>query len=101
MLRAEALSSDTWPVCSCRCIASRPGFVVSADTFSSEVARAAVDAGAHIINDVTGGRADADMLSTVRFRHPEMAIGMRACVLHPKVALRHRSGTDDSAVGLC
>jgi dihydropteroate synthase len=35
---------------------------ISIDTSKAEVARAALDAGAAIINDVTGGRADAEML---------------------------------------
>ncbi len=34
---------------------------ISTDTSKSEVARAALDAGASIINDVTGGRGDAQM----------------------------------------
>lgn len=36
------------------------------DTFYGEVAEAAVAAGAHIVNDVTGGQGDSSMLSTVR-----------------------------------
>lgn len=42
-----------------------PGIPVSADTYSSEVARAAVAAGASIINDISGGEMDAAMLTTV------------------------------------
>ncbi|MFI3186101.1 MAG: dihydropteroate synthase [Methylococcaceae bacterium] len=37
--------------------------LISIDTTSSEVARAALQAGGHIINDVSGGRADAAILS--------------------------------------
>jgi dihydropteroate synthase len=40
--------------------------VISVDTFYSEVAKAAVEAGAHIVNDVSGGRGDAKMLATVQ-----------------------------------
>jgi dihydropteroate synthase len=36
---------------------------ISIDTSKAEVARAAVEAGASIINDVTGGRGDAEMLA--------------------------------------
>ena len=36
---------------------------ISIDTSKSEVARAALDAGATIINDVTGGRGDSQMMS--------------------------------------
>ena len=41
-----------------------PRIVISVDTFSAAVARAAVGAGATMVNDVSGG-ADAAMLSTV------------------------------------
>ena len=40
------------------------GVIVSVDTMRAEVAAAAVDAGASLINDVSGGLADPDMLST-------------------------------------
>lgn len=42
-----------------------PRFVVSVDTTKAEVARRALDAGAHIINDISAGRFDAAMLGTV------------------------------------
>lgn len=38
-------------------------FLLSIDTSKSAVARAALAAGAHIINDVTGGRGDRDMFA--------------------------------------
>lgn len=41
------------------------GAVVSVDTMRAEVAEAAVAAGARMINDVSGGRADPAMLPTV------------------------------------
>ncbi|WP_390893254.1 dihydropteroate synthase [Mycobacterium deserti] len=37
------------------------GLTVSIDTMHAEVARAALENGAQIVNDVSGGRADADM----------------------------------------
>ncbi len=44
-------------------IAARfPSTLISVDTYKSTVARAALDAGAHIVNDVWAGRADEDML---------------------------------------
>ena len=43
---------------------SQSGVRISIDTMRSEVARRAVEAGASIINDVSGGLADAEMLST-------------------------------------
>jgi dihydropteroate synthase len=42
-----------------------PEVIISIDTFRSEVAKASVAAGAHIVNDVSGGNADAAMFETV------------------------------------
>jgi dihydropteroate synthase len=41
------------------------GAIVSVDTTRAAVARAAVDSGAAMVNDVSGGLADSTMLSTV------------------------------------
>jgi dihydropteroate synthase len=41
------------------------GVLVSVDTMRAEVAAAAVEAGAVLVNDVSGGRADPEMLPTV------------------------------------
>ena len=41
------------------------GATVSVDTMRAEVAQAALEAGARIVNDVSGGLADPDMLPTV------------------------------------
>lgn len=38
---------------------------ISVDTYHAQTARRAIDAGADIINDVTGGRVDADMFSVI------------------------------------
>lgn len=45
-------------------LAERAGVPISADTFSPEVARRAIEAGAHAINDI-GGAADPVMLEVV------------------------------------
>ncbi|HEX4888203.1 MAG TPA: dihydropteroate synthase [Luteibaculaceae bacterium] len=42
-----------------------PQAVLSVDTFYAEVATQAVDAGAHLINDISGGKFDPDMFSVV------------------------------------
>ena len=42
-----------------------PGLVLSIDTYYAEVAKAAVNAGADIVNDISGGDMDAAMLQTV------------------------------------
>jgi len=42
-----------------------PNAVLSVDTFRASVAEAAIKAGAHIINDISGGQLDEDMFTTV------------------------------------
>jgi dihydropteroate synthase len=42
-----------------------PTTILSVDTFRAEVARRAIDAGAHIINDISGGDLDETMFGTV------------------------------------
>ncbi len=39
--------------------------VLSIDTFRAQIAEAAIVAGAHIINDISGGQLDADMFATI------------------------------------
>ena len=55
-----------------------PEAVISVDTFYSEIARRAVDGGAHIINDVSGGSMDAQMFETIAaLRFPYILMHMR------------------------
>ncbi len=42
-----------------------PKAIISIDTYHATVAKAAVEAGAAMVNDVSGGMMDADMLATV------------------------------------
>ncbi len=42
-----------------------PELILSVDTFRSEVAEAALSLGAHMINDISAGMADAKMLNTI------------------------------------
>ncbi|WP_100812422.1 MULTISPECIES: dihydropteroate synthase [unclassified Microbacterium] len=51
------------------------GIVVSIDTMNAETAVAAVDAGARIVNDVSGGLADADMLAAVAATSADFVLG--------------------------
>jgi dihydropteroate synthase len=46
-------------------VKSFPEAVLSIDTFRASVARATVEAGAHIINDISGGTLDDGMFETV------------------------------------
>jgi dihydropteroate synthase len=55
-----------------------PDAILSVDTFRAQVAEAAIKAGAHIINDISGGELDADMFSTVtRLQVPYILMHMK------------------------
>lgn len=55
-----------------------PDAVLSVDTFRAKVAEAAIKAGAHIINDISGGQLDENMFATVaRLRVPYILMHMK------------------------
>jgi dihydropteroate synthase len=55
-----------------------PDALISIDTFRSGVATKAMEVGAHIINDISGGNLDADLpLVAARFRAPYICMHMR------------------------
>jgi dihydropteroate synthase len=55
-----------------------PDAVLSIDTFRSQVAEAAINAGGHIINDISGGQLDDDMFATVaRLQVPYILMHMK------------------------
>jgi dihydropteroate synthase len=55
-----------------------PEAVFSIDTFRHEVAEEAIDAGAHLINDISGGEMDPEMFATVaRLKVPYVLMHMR------------------------
>ncbi|SKB73047.1 dihydropteroate synthase [Dyadobacter psychrophilus] len=55
-----------------------PGLIISVDTFRSEVARRAIETGAHIVNDVSGGSLDDQMFEVVSaLRVPYILMHMR------------------------
>jgi dihydropteroate synthase len=55
-----------------------PEAVLSIDTFRAPVAEAAINAGAHIINDISGGQLDEDMFATVaRLQVPYILMHMK------------------------
>ncbi|WP_314507009.1 dihydropteroate synthase [uncultured Microbacterium sp.] len=54
---------------------AKAGAVVSIDTMNASTALAAVEAGARIVNDVSGGLADADMLSAVASTNADVVLG--------------------------
>src|SRR5690606_3565360 len=55
-----------------------PDAIISIDTFRAKVAKAAVEAGAHIVNDISAGEDDEEMLNTVA------ALGVPYILMHKK-----------------
>lgn len=72
LLPAIALVREEWPEA-----------IVSVDTFRSEVARKAVEAGADIVNDISGGEMDSEMFGAI-------------AELHVPYVLMHMQGTPDN-----
>ena len=55
-----------------------PQILLSIDTFRSKVATKSLDAGAALINDISAGRLDGDMLSTIaKFKVPYIMMHMK------------------------
>ena len=58
--------------------ANYPDAIISVDTFRADVAEAAVNTGAHIINDIGGGELDENMFATVaRLQVPYILMHMK------------------------
>jgi dihydropteroate synthase len=73
-----------------------PDAILSIDTFRSTVAEAAINAGAHIINDISGGQLDEDMFTTVaRLQVPYILMHMKGT---PKTMVQEANYTDVFAV---
>lgn len=64
-----------------------PDAIISVDTFRASVARKAIEAGADIINDISGGNLDSDMFATV-------------AALKVPYILMHTRGTPQTMSGL-
>jgi dihydropteroate synthase len=74
------------------------GVLVSVDTMRAQVARAAVEAGAVLVNDVSGGQADPEMLGTVaRLGTPYVLMHWRA----HSVRMQERTEYDDVVGDVC
>ncbi len=77
---------------------ARSGAVVSVDTMRAEVAAAAIDAGAALVNDVSGGLADPDMLALVAARGvPYIAMHWRG----HSADMQRRAAYDDVVAEVC
>lgn len=67
-------------------LASEFDVVISVDTYKSQVAEAALDAGAHMVNDVWGFHADPDLAKVVaRYRCPVILMHNRSSWVHAEI----------------
>jgi len=74
------------------------GVLVSVDTMRAQVARAAVEAGAVLVNDVSGGQADPEMMTTVA------ALGAPYVLMHWRahsMQMQERTQYDDVVADVC
>ena len=59
-------------------IGNFPEAMISVDTFRSSVAKTAIEAGACMVNDISGGQVDSEMIPTVaQLQVPYIAMHMR------------------------
>lgn len=73
-----------------------PDAVVSVDTFRSEIARKAVEAGAAMVNDISGGDSDTDMFSTIADLHvPYIMMHMQGTPQTMQDSPRYNNVTND------
>ena len=69
-----------------------PDVILSIDTFRADVAKACIHAGAHIINDISGGNLDKNMYATVaELQVPYILMHMRGT---PETMQQHTDYTD-------
>jgi dihydropteroate synthase len=67
-------------------LSAEPGAIVSIDTYRAEVAEAALQAGAHIVNDVWGFRADPNLAAVVaRHNVPVILMHNRSSWAHAEI----------------
>lgn len=65
------------------------GVIISVDTYKHQVAQAALEAGAHMVNDVWGFQADADMAETIaRYAAPVILMHNRSSWAHAEIKER-------------
>ncbi|KWX79185.1 dihydropteroate synthase [Paenibacillus jilunlii] len=71
-----------------------PQLVLSIDTYKAEVARQAIEAGAHIINDVWGAKADPDMAAVAA------EAGCPIILMHNRLERNYRELVSDMCADL-
>lgn len=78
-----------------------PKAILSIDTFRAKVAKESIQAGAHIINDISGGNMDNDMFETVAsLQVPYILMHMRGVPEHMQQHTQYKDIVTDVAVEL-
>jgi len=78
-----------------------PDAIISIDTFRSQIARQAVEAGADIINDVSGGQIDEQMFSSIaEMQVPYVLMHMRGTPATMQQFTNYQNVTSDVIIDL-
>ena len=78
-----------------------PNAIISIDTFRSQVAEQAVDAGADIINDISGGQIDEQMFGTIaKLQVPYVLMHMRGTPATMQQFTNYQNVTSDVIIEL-
>lgn len=78
-----------------------PDAIISIDTFRSQIARQAVEAGADIINDISGGQIDEQMFGTIaKLQVPYVLMHMRGTPATMQQFTNYQNVTSDVIVEL-
>jgi dihydropteroate synthase len=78
-----------------------PQIPMSIDTFRADVAKASIEAGVHIINDISGGNLDEDMFETVAaLQVPYILMHMRGTPETMQKLTNYKDVVNDVAVDL-
>ena len=78
-----------------------PDAIISIDTFRSQIARQAVEAGADIINDVSGGQIDEQMFGTIaKMQVPYVLMHMRGTPATMQQFTNYQDVTSDVIIEL-
>jgi len=78
-----------------------PDLIVTIDTVKADVARAALRAGAHAVNDVSGGRLDAAMFDVVTEHGAGMVVMHSRGGVPDMASLAHAEYDDDVVAQVC
>ncbi len=77
-------------------VKEHPEAILSVDTFRSEIAKKAIDRGAHMINDISGGSMDKNMFKTIaKLQVPYILMHMQGTPQNMQQNPKYRNVTEE------